>query len=35
LLLGGYSASPVVEVVLGSTVEALLRRWDRPMLICR
>lgn len=35
LLLGGFSASPVVEVVIGSTVEALLRRCDRPMLICR
>jgi nucleotide-binding universal stress UspA family protein len=35
LLLGGYSASPVVEVVVGSTVEALLRRAKIPMLICR
>jgi nucleotide-binding universal stress UspA family protein len=35
LLLGGYSASPVVEVVVGSTVESLLRRCDLPMLICR
>jgi nucleotide-binding universal stress UspA family protein len=35
LLLGGYSASPVVEVVVGSTVEALLRRSNIPMLICR
>ncbi len=35
LLLGGYSASPIVEVVVGSTVEALLRRSSLPMLICR
>jgi nucleotide-binding universal stress UspA family protein len=35
LILGGYSASPVVEVVVGSTVEALLRRAKIPMLICR
>jgi len=35
LLLGGYSASPVVEVVVGSTVETLLRRSEFPMLICR
>jgi nucleotide-binding universal stress UspA family protein len=35
LLMGGYSASPVVEVVVGSTVETLLRRSNLPMLICR
>ena len=35
LLLGGYSASPMVEVVVGSTVEALLQQARIPMLICR
>lgn len=35
MLMGGYGTAPVVEVVIGSTVERLLRRSRRPMLICR
>jgi nucleotide-binding universal stress UspA family protein len=35
ILLGGYGANPVVEVVVGSTVESLLRQSKLPMLICR
>ena len=35
LIMGGYGASPVVEVVLGSTVDHVLRALRYPMLICR
>jgi nucleotide-binding universal stress UspA family protein len=35
ILMGGYTASPWVEVLLGSTVERLLRRSTIPLLICR
>ncbi len=35
ILLGGYAGPPVVEVVLGSTVDQVLREANLPMLICR
>jgi nucleotide-binding universal stress UspA family protein len=35
ILMGGYGASPMVEVVVGSAVDQLLRESDVPMLICR
>lgn len=35
IIMGGYGLSPVVEVVLGSTVDQVLRESTRPMLICR
>lgn len=35
LLMGGYGARPVVEVVLGSTVDRVLRETHLPTLICR
>ncbi|MFQ5612783.1 MAG: universal stress protein [Anaerolineae bacterium] len=35
VIMGGYGASPVVEVVLGSTVDQVLRQSRKPMLICR
>lgn len=35
ILMGGYSAQPLVEVVVGSTVDAVLRRTHLPVLICR
>lgn len=35
LLMGGYGASPMIEVVLGSEVDEVLRRSQMPMLICR
>jgi nucleotide-binding universal stress UspA family protein len=35
LLMGGYGARPVVEVVLGSTVDRVLRETYLPTLICR
>jgi nucleotide-binding universal stress UspA family protein len=35
LLMGGYGSNPVVEVVLGNTVDQVLRQWRKPILICR
>ena len=35
ILLGGYGHQPLLEAVLGSTVNQLLRDSDRPLLICR
>ena len=35
IVVGGYGFSPVLEVVLGSAVDQVLRESRRPMLICR
>ena len=35
ILMGGYKASSVVEVVLGSIVDEVLRQTQIPLLICR
>ena len=35
LILGGYGSHPVVEMVLGSQVDEVLRRSRLPILICR
>lgn len=35
ILMGGYGASPVVEAVVGSSVDQVLRESQVPMLICR
>jgi nucleotide-binding universal stress UspA family protein len=35
LIMGGYGYSPVLEIVLGSTVDQVLRESHKPMLICR
>ena len=35
IICGGYGARPLVEVVLGSTVDQVLRQANRPVLICR
>jgi nucleotide-binding universal stress UspA family protein len=35
MITGGYGFKPVLEVVLASTVDQLLRETDRPILICR
>lgn len=35
ILIGGYGATPVMEVVLGSAVDYVLRKSDLPILICR
>ncbi len=34
-LVGGYGGSPLVELVLGSTLNALLRQTRIPLLLCR
>jgi nucleotide-binding universal stress UspA family protein len=33
--MGGYGHSPVMEVVLGSAVDQVLRESRQPTLICR
>jgi nucleotide-binding universal stress UspA family protein len=35
LLMGGYGYNPVLEVVLGSAVDQVLREANRPVFICR
>lgn len=35
ILMGGYGFNPVLEVVLGSAVDQVLRESCKPMLICR
>jgi nucleotide-binding universal stress UspA family protein len=35
VILGGYGFAPVLEVVLGSTVDAVLRQSCQPVLVCR
>jgi nucleotide-binding universal stress UspA family protein len=35
IIMGGYSRQPVVEVVLGSVVDQVLRGTRKPVLICR
>jgi nucleotide-binding universal stress UspA family protein len=35
IIMGGYGQNPLVEVVLGSVVDQILRTRDRPILICR
>ena len=35
IIMGGYGFRPVLEVVLGSAVDQILRASRRPMLICR
>jgi nucleotide-binding universal stress UspA family protein len=35
LLMGGYHSGPMMQVVLGSTLDRLLREFSQPMLICR
>ncbi|MBN1178609.1 MAG: universal stress protein [Anaerolineae bacterium] len=35
LIAGGYGASPVLEIVLGSTLDRILRTVRKPVLICR
>jgi nucleotide-binding universal stress UspA family protein len=35
IIMGGYGLSPVLEVVLGSGVDQVLRTSRQPMLICR
>jgi nucleotide-binding universal stress UspA family protein len=35
LIMGGYGRAPVMEVVLGSSVDQVLRESRKPILICR
>jgi nucleotide-binding universal stress UspA family protein len=35
IILGGYGHGPVLEIVLGSTVDQVLRACQQPVLICR
>lgn len=35
LIMGGFGFGPVKHIMLGSTVDHLLREFKRPMLICR
>lgn len=35
LIMGGYGANPMLEVVIGSTVDQILRECNKPALICR
>ncbi|PIE31930.1 hypothetical protein CSA56_16920 [candidate division KSB3 bacterium] len=35
ILMGGYGRSPMLEMVLGSTVDQVLRKSQVPVLICR
>jgi nucleotide-binding universal stress UspA family protein len=35
IVMGGYGFSPVVQIVLGSAVDQVLRMSQRPVLICR
>jgi nucleotide-binding universal stress UspA family protein len=35
LIMGGYGYTPLFEIVLGSTVDKVLRKAYKPMLICR
>ncbi len=34
-IMGGYGLNPVMEVVLGGTVDQVLRESNHPVLICR
>jgi nucleotide-binding universal stress UspA family protein len=34
-VMGGYGLNPLLEVVLGSTVDEILRTTDLPVLVCR
>jgi nucleotide-binding universal stress UspA family protein len=35
IVMGGYTATPIREVVLGSMVDQVLRESRRPILVCR
>jgi nucleotide-binding universal stress UspA family protein len=35
ILIDGYGNRPLLEAVLGGTVDQVLRESDRPVLICR
>lgn len=35
ILMGGYSASPILQVVIGSTLDRVLRESTHPIIICK
>jgi nucleotide-binding universal stress UspA family protein len=35
ILMGGYGHSPVIEAMLGSVVDSVLRASQQPVLVCR
>ncbi|MCD4738868.1 MAG: universal stress protein, partial [Anaerolineae bacterium] len=35
IIMGGYSLTPWLEIVMGSTVDQISRASDRPFLLCR
>lgn len=35
LIMGGFGYRPMMHLMLGSTVDEILRRFKRPILICR
>lgn len=35
IIMGGYGYRPIVEMVLGSTLDHVLRHSPQPILICR
>jgi nucleotide-binding universal stress UspA family protein len=35
ILMGGYGLTPMLEVIVGSSVDEVLRRTSRPVLLCR
>jgi nucleotide-binding universal stress UspA family protein len=35
ILMGGYSGTAIKEVIIGSLVNNLLRKFEHPILICR
>jgi nucleotide-binding universal stress UspA family protein len=35
IIMGGYGFDPLMEIVLGSTVDEVLRKCRQPVLICR
>ncbi len=35
ILMGGYSRAPVAEVILGSALDEVLRKTNKPVLVCR
>jgi nucleotide-binding universal stress UspA family protein len=35
IIMGGYGSRPAIEIVVGSSVDQVLRESEQPVLICR
>jgi len=35
IVMGGYGKSPLINVAIGSTVDQMMREFEKPILICR